>query len=42
VRALVSSPITGADGNVEYLAWARRGQRQLDDDALATIVRSAA
>lgn len=25
VRDVVASPITGADGNVEYLAWARQG-----------------
>ena len=42
VRALVPSPITGADGNVEYVAWARRGARELDDDVLETVVRGTA
>jgi 23S rRNA (cytidine1920-2'-O)/16S rRNA (cytidine1409-2'-O)-methyltransferase len=42
VRAVVASPITGADGNVEFLAHARRGPRVLDAPALAAVVDRAA
>jgi 23S rRNA (cytidine1920-2'-O)/16S rRNA (cytidine1409-2'-O)-methyltransferase len=42
VRALVPSPITGADGNVELLAHARRGSATIDDQEVDRIVRSAA
>jgi 23S rRNA (cytidine1920-2'-O)/16S rRNA (cytidine1409-2'-O)-methyltransferase len=42
VRALVPSPITGADGNVELLAHARRGSPTIDDQEVDRIVRSAA
>jgi 23S rRNA (cytidine1920-2'-O)/16S rRNA (cytidine1409-2'-O)-methyltransferase len=37
VRALVRSPITGADGNVEFLAYARRGAARVDAHAVASI-----
>jgi 23S rRNA (cytidine1920-2'-O)/16S rRNA (cytidine1409-2'-O)-methyltransferase len=41
VLALRASPITGADGNVEFLAHARRARAQLDGAAIDDIVRSA-
>jgi 23S rRNA (cytidine1920-2'-O)/16S rRNA (cytidine1409-2'-O)-methyltransferase len=39
VRALTPSPITGADGNVEYLAHARREPATIAPAAVAGIVR---
>ncbi len=41
-RALVASPIAGAEGNQEYLLWAAPGQApDLDPDAVATMVATA-
>jgi 23S rRNA (cytidine1920-2'-O)/16S rRNA (cytidine1409-2'-O)-methyltransferase len=37
VHALIASPITGADGNVEYLAHARRGPMTIDAPTLAAV-----
>jgi 23S rRNA (cytidine1920-2'-O)/16S rRNA (cytidine1409-2'-O)-methyltransferase len=37
VRALVRSPITGADGNIEFLAHARRGPAGVDAGAVASV-----
>jgi 23S rRNA (cytidine1920-2'-O)/16S rRNA (cytidine1409-2'-O)-methyltransferase len=42
VRAVCPSPITGADGNVEYLAHARRASASLDADEIERAVRGAA
>jgi 23S rRNA (cytidine1920-2'-O)/16S rRNA (cytidine1409-2'-O)-methyltransferase len=39
VVGLRASPITGADGNVEFLAHARRGRARLDRAAVDDIVR---
>jgi hypothetical protein len=33
----MASPITGADGNVEYLAHARRGPMTIDASTLAAV-----
>ncbi len=41
VRHVVPSPIRGADGNVEFLAYARRGRAVVTDDALDDAVRRA-
>jgi 23S rRNA (cytidine1920-2'-O)/16S rRNA (cytidine1409-2'-O)-methyltransferase len=40
-EALVASPIRGADGNLEFLAHARRGERTLTADSLVATVASA-
>ncbi|MEP6629329.1 MAG: TlyA family RNA methyltransferase [Lapillicoccus sp.] len=41
-RGLVQSPISGAEGNVEYLLWATGGQgAELDPEAVATMVSTA-
>jgi 23S rRNA (cytidine1920-2'-O)/16S rRNA (cytidine1409-2'-O)-methyltransferase len=40
-RRLCASPITGADGNAEFLAYARRGPATIDGDEVAGVVRSA-
>lgn len=38
VRGLIASPITGATGNIEYVAWFTRTPASIDvDDVLATI-----
>jgi 23S rRNA (cytidine1920-2'-O)/16S rRNA (cytidine1409-2'-O)-methyltransferase len=42
VQALLASPITGADGNVEFLAFARREAPTVDADDVAAVVRGAA
>ena len=34
VKGVVASPLRGADGNVEFLVWARPGRRQVSDAAL--------
>jgi 23S rRNA (cytidine1920-2'-O)/16S rRNA (cytidine1409-2'-O)-methyltransferase len=41
VSALVQSPVTGADGNVEFVAHARRARSILDAAAVASTVRGA-
>jgi len=41
VRAVIPSPIRGADGNVEFLAHARRGAATIAPDALDDAVRRA-
>jgi 23S rRNA (cytidine1920-2'-O)/16S rRNA (cytidine1409-2'-O)-methyltransferase len=41
VHAVVPSPIRGADGNVEFLAHARRGHATVTADALDDAVRRA-
>jgi 23S rRNA (cytidine1920-2'-O)/16S rRNA (cytidine1409-2'-O)-methyltransferase len=41
VRAVMPSPLRGADGNVEFLAWARRGPATVLADALEGAVRDA-
>jgi 23S rRNA (cytidine1920-2'-O)/16S rRNA (cytidine1409-2'-O)-methyltransferase len=38
VVAAIASPITGADGNVEYLVHGRRDTRSITDEALAAVV----
>ena len=40
-RAIVASPITGADGNVEFLAHARREATVLSPEAVAAVVLDA-
>jgi 23S rRNA (cytidine1920-2'-O)/16S rRNA (cytidine1409-2'-O)-methyltransferase len=42
VHAVVRSPITGADGNVEFLVRATPGPRTVDDAALDTVTEPAA
>ena len=42
VRGLIASPITGADGNVEFLAFARRAASPLGAGEIASVVRGAA
>ena len=39
--AIVASPITGADGNVEFLAHARREAKVLSPEAVAAVVLDA-
>ena len=41
VRALVASPLQGADGNVEFLAHARRGSASVDGAVIEDAVRHA-
>ncbi len=36
---LVTSPITGASGNTEYVAWFTRGPGTVGDDEIATMTR---
>ncbi len=40
-HGLIESPITGATGNVEYVAWFRRGNDGLDTDELIASAESA-
>jgi predicted rRNA methylase YqxC with S4 and FtsJ domains len=40
-RGLIESPITGATGNVEYVAWFRRGGEGTDIDDLIASAESA-
>jgi 23S rRNA (cytidine1920-2'-O)/16S rRNA (cytidine1409-2'-O)-methyltransferase len=40
VVGLVRSPLRGADGNVEFLAWARRGPATVDESSIAQVVRA--
>jgi 23S rRNA (cytidine1920-2'-O)/16S rRNA (cytidine1409-2'-O)-methyltransferase len=40
VRALIASPLRGADGNREFLAHARHGRAVLDDAAIDEVVAS--
>jgi 23S rRNA (cytidine1920-2'-O)/16S rRNA (cytidine1409-2'-O)-methyltransferase len=41
VRGLIRSPITGADGNVEFLAHARRGPLTVDPTTVTSVVEGA-
>ncbi len=36
---IITSPITGAAGNTEYVAWFRRGPSTVDPDQIATMTR---
>ncbi|MGQ0824795.1 MAG: TlyA family RNA methyltransferase [Actinomycetota bacterium] len=38
IQAAIASPITGADGNVEFLVHGRGAPRTITDDALAAVV----
>ncbi len=40
-RGLIESPITGATGNIEYVAWFRRGSEGIDIDDLIASAESA-
>ena len=40
-HGLIESPITGATGNIEYVAWFRRGSDGLDTDELIASAESA-
>jgi 23S rRNA (cytidine1920-2'-O)/16S rRNA (cytidine1409-2'-O)-methyltransferase len=41
-RALVTSPLPGPSGNVEYFLWLRRGEAEVGRDAIeAEVARSA-
>jgi len=42
VRALVASPLQGADGNREFFALARHGEATVADDAIDAVVGAAA
>jgi hypothetical protein len=42
VIALVASPIAGADGNVEFLAHARRGPATVDAATIAAVTGAGA
>jgi len=41
VEALIASPITGADGNVEFLAHATRGEAMIAPETIERAVRGA-
>jgi 23S rRNA (cytidine1920-2'-O)/16S rRNA (cytidine1409-2'-O)-methyltransferase len=41
ITAVVPSPLRGADGNVEFLAWARPGVAPLDPAALDALIDAA-
>ncbi len=41
VRALVASPLRGADGNIEFFAHARRGPSHVDADDILRVVADA-
>jgi len=41
VRALVTSPLRGADGNIEFFAHARRGPTQVDEAEIDRVVAAA-
>jgi 23S rRNA (cytidine1920-2'-O)/16S rRNA (cytidine1409-2'-O)-methyltransferase len=41
VRAVIPSPLRGAEGNVEFLAYAQRGRASVSSDALDEAVRLA-
>ncbi len=41
VRGAVASPVTGAKGNREFLAWAQWGSRTMDDEELQRVVSDA-
>jgi 23S rRNA (cytidine1920-2'-O)/16S rRNA (cytidine1409-2'-O)-methyltransferase len=41
VRAVVPSPLRGADGNVEFVAHARRGESEIPSEALDAAVERA-
>ncbi len=38
---IMASPITGATGNVEYVAWFRHGAGTVDDRQIASVTRGA-
>ncbi|MDT9592225.1 TlyA family RNA methyltransferase [Nocardioides zeae] len=38
-RAVVTSPLPGPSGNVEFFLWLRRGPSEVDDDAILAEVR---
>jgi 23S rRNA (cytidine1920-2'-O)/16S rRNA (cytidine1409-2'-O)-methyltransferase len=41
-RQVATSPLPGPSGNVEFFLWLRRGPATIDDEAIHTVVRSAA
>ena len=41
VRSLVTSPLRGADGNIEFFVHARRGRSEVDDAEIERVVTAA-
>lgn len=40
VRAVTTSPLPGPSGNVEFFLWLKRGESQVDDEAITEAVRA--
>lgn len=40
VRAVTTSPLPGPSGNVEFFLWLKRGESQIDDEAITEAVRA--
>ena len=41
VRSLVTSPLRGADGNIEFFVHARRGRSEVDEAEIERVVAAA-